>query len=419
MVLRSSSRNGWAEPFQVSDSRGAAVDPALALLPGGNLVIVWSDTRSGRSELYFRSRLQGRWTAERLLFSQAGECRNPAIGVDARGTVYLAFKHVLSGTPRIQLMRFTYYSPFGQAIVLSGPSERPASPAIAVDRKGIAYVIWANQAQFPQRLTVTSYSVEGGILGTRAVTAPPPHAQLGATAVVDSRGYLHLAWLASGPGINEIHYQRRFGIGSSAPDTVLESRGELMQNPELTLDKEDGVHLVFEAWKEGVSQIRYKRRQLHRGWDSRSTEVTDRESGIASRPHAFPVEGGNLRVAYIGYPDGRAHFMVRSRQLGEVPLTAVAGLPSAPTLELVLGPNPLPVGQPLTISWAGVAGGTPPLVDVYDVLGRRTAALHLERSGERWLGRVSAELTRRWSSGVYFARLRESSARAHRLVVIR
>jgi hypothetical protein len=86
--------------------------------------------------------------------------------------------------------------------------------------------------------------------------------------------------------------------------------------------------------------------------------------------------------------------------------------------DLTLGPNPLRSGDPLAVSWAGGAGGVTQVMELYDIQGRKIATLVLRRSGERWLGRLSADETRRWSSGVYFARLRGTPSGAERLVVI-
>src|SRR6185503_926047 len=107
----------------------------------------------------------------------------------------------------------------------------PAAPAIAVDPLGFAYIFWPDQARVPQRLAFATYNNLFGISAVQQVTvAVPANAQLGITAAIDSRGALHLAWLASGPGVNEIHYQRRFRFGGiSIADTVIESRGELIQ----------------------------------------------------------------------------------------------------------------------------------------------------------------------------------------------
>ena len=133
-ILLRSGAGTWDEPFQVSNSPTAALNPSLTLLPGGDLAVVWTDTREGRSNLFYRARIAGGWTAERPLLNLTGSCFSPAISCDRRGTVYLAFQYVGSQGTQIQFMRFSYFSPFGQPVPVTvpAPTERPGSPSIAV-----------------------------------------------------------------------------------------------------------------------------------------------------------------------------------------------------------------------------------------------------------------------------------------------
>src|SRR5262249_48791906 len=48
IVLRTRGPNyDWQPSFQVSASPGAATEPSLGVLPGGDLCVVWSDSRDG------------------------------------------------------------------------------------------------------------------------------------------------------------------------------------------------------------------------------------------------------------------------------------------------------------------------------------------------------------------------------------
>src|SRR5262249_8378056 len=138
--------------FPVSQSIHSALDPTLAVLPGGDLAIVWSDDRNGRLQLFYRSRIQGSWTDERLLASPPGDCVNPAIAAHVHGTISLASQHLQGTVSSVEFMRFTYFSPFGRLTTLTGPTERPDSPGIVVDPGGVASVFWIDRATAPQRI---------------------------------------------------------------------------------------------------------------------------------------------------------------------------------------------------------------------------------------------------------------------------
>jgi hypothetical protein len=89
----------WQPPFQVSASPGAATEPSLGVLPGGDLCVVWSDSRDGANELYFRSRVLGVWSPERRLTNLSGYSRSPALATDGRGGVHVAWYYTDGGIP--------------------------------------------------------------------------------------------------------------------------------------------------------------------------------------------------------------------------------------------------------------------------------------------------------------------------------
>src|SRR5262249_17728036 len=77
--LHPAGGSGWEPEAQLSYSPGAALFPAIAGIPGGDVAVAWSDTRGGRSQIWGRARLQGAWTKERLIADVPGENRAPAI----------------------------------------------------------------------------------------------------------------------------------------------------------------------------------------------------------------------------------------------------------------------------------------------------------------------------------------------------
>jgi immune inhibitor A len=420
IIVRSRQGSVWMPPIQLSSSPEAALDPALAAVPGGGVAVVWSDTRGGYASIRYRSRVRGAWSDERVLANLPGDSRAPAIGVDASGRVQVAWLNVLSGIPRLYFTRFLYFAPFGQPVPLTSTTEWPGNPALAVTNDGMGYILWPDATSAPQRYWFSRFRPDSGITSRLPLTPTPGYQQTALNALADSAGTLHVIWHVSGPGVSEIHYQRRFRSTRPEPrDTTLESRDSPISEPGIAIEPAGSLHLAFEATAVGGQQVYYKRWRPAWGWDFRSTEVSSALDGSASSPMVLPSSPGNVTVLYVANPDQQYHFMERRRQLdGAVPLAAEPPAPQEGLGSLSLGPNPLPPGAALELRWSGAAPLAGAVIEIFDLAGRRVGAVPLEARSDAWSGRLPPTITSRWASGVYFARLKGERA-ATRLVLLR
>ncbi|OGF25210.1 MAG: hypothetical protein A2V63_11290 [Candidatus Eisenbacteria bacterium RBG_19FT_COMBO_70_11] len=419
VVLRTREGNDWGSPLDVSHSPTAALDPTLALLPGGDLALVWSDTRSGSARLYYRARVRGTWTSERELVTLPGDARYAALGADPSGLLHLAWLQLSQGTSRVMFSHFAYSTPFAQPVAVSDSAELPGPPALAVAPGGGAYVLWPDQ-RGTSRIRFARYAPDSGISGSLPFTHDPLYPQSAVTAAVDPSGALQAVWLEVSGGESQLRYQRRAPGGPpSPPDSLVETRPETVQNPVLEVDPSGGLHLAFESAYSGVRQIRYKSMRPGRGWDYRSTEVSFAGDGDATRVSVLPTSPGNVTIVYAVILGGETHFTQRIRQLEPTATTAVPRPAAQPAFALAVGPNPLRAGVPVEIRWAGAAAESPPVVEFFDVAGRRVASVPLEGAEGVRRGRLDGARTARWSSGVYFARVRGGRAASLRLIVLR
>ncbi len=422
VLLRSRPHDGaWSAPLQVTDGPAPATDPTLAALPGGNdLVLVWSDARHGAGELYYRSRVGGVWTSERRLTDLPGDSRYPSVAVDRFGRIHLAWLYTQGASPQVRFMSFTYFSPYGTPFTVTKPTDLPEAPVVAAGLDGSSSILWSDRATPSATVWIAKYTPTGGI-GPKEQIAQNSFAQSAVDATVDVEGALHVVWQVSGPGINQIHYQRRWpGDVLPAPfDTVIVSRGESVQNPTLRADPSASLHLVFIANNGGVQQVRYKRWQPNRGWDYASTEVTLPADGPMARPVVVPASAGELSVLYLGFPGGATTQLERRRWLESSAVAVPGPIHPLAALAFHLGPNPLRSGTALVLRSTVDPGSPGQFVDLFDIAGRHVVSVQLSPRGDEAFAEVPGDATRGWHSGVYFARLRGRDLRATRLVVIR
>ena len=142
------------------------------------------------------------------------------------------------------------------------------------------------------------------------------------------------------------------------------------------------------------------------------------QDGAATRPQLLPAVGGNVDVLYLASAGPRWRLMLKRRQIsGSSPLAVPPG-GAAERLGLRVGPNPLRPSAPLEIAWSGAGNAGTPIVDFFDLSGRRLGSLPLRGDGVKWRGRLEPAAFQAWSSGVYFARLRASRPVVARIVFL-
>jgi immune inhibitor A len=419
IVLRTRTKTGaWAAPLTVTASPGTASDPTLAALPNGrDLVLVWTDSRFGPTELYYRARIGGTWMDEHRLTDLEGDSRSPSVGVDRFGRVHLAWLYTVGITPGVRFMSFGYFSPFGTPITVTDPTAYPDAPVVAVGPDGGSYVLWPDRAGSEVRVAFARYNPDSG-MSKRNYIARNDDSEPAVDALVDGDGNLHVVFQVNGQGVNQFHYQKRTPDGRlPAPfDTVIVSRGESVQTPVLRTDASGDLHLAFTTNHGGVQQVRYKRYVPGRGWDYSSTEVTRVEDGPAIRPTLVGRGPEEVSVFAIGFPAGRTSLLEYQRTLPAIAVS-VPDVPRIGPTTLRLGPNPLRAGSALSLRWPLETTGDH--VDFYDLSGRRIASAALIGDEHGASAELPGSFTSGWTSGVYFARLRGRSEPAARLVVLR
>ena len=190
---------------------------------------------------------------ESLIATGVCFCCKTAVAVDARGTVYAAWRHIFPGSMRD--IAFATSTDGGRSFTpavrvsddkweLNGCPED--GPTIAVDRSGVIHVAWAtvvNDAE-PRKALFYATSRDGKTFSARAPVpvAPavtPGHPQLTLTA----DDGVAIAWDEVVAGVRRVAFTRISRTGAFQPSQIL-SGDESASNPVIT--SADGSVLV--AW---------------------------------------------------------------------------------------------------------------------------------------------------------------------------
>ncbi len=163
----------------------------------------------------------------------------------------------------------TKLSPDGQSLIYStylGGGGADIGYGIAVDSSGNAYVTgWTESTDFP-----TQNPYQGSNAGSfdAFVTKLADIQRLTWTSgdsrytsiAIDSNGSIHMVWQDDTPGNSEIYYKRSTDGGATWTwATRLTWTAGASYNPAIAIDSADNIHVVWDDWTPGNSEIYYKR----------------------------------------------------------------------------------------------------------------------------------------------------------------
>ncbi len=420
VILHTCHAGAWDAGEVVTASPGDAFEPSIALLDGDDIALAWTDLRGGYARPYYRARVNGYWTPETQLTSTYADCRNPSVAADRRGGVTVVWVASNLGQGSVMMMRFPYLSPFGQPWRLTSQSSVPGKPLAVPLPGGGAVVMWVESSAWPPTLWFSRCARDSLPSAPQMLTQQDGFAQTWVSAVVESSGAMHVVWLEEGSGVGQMHYQCRRATGEFAPrDTTLVAGGNTLTNARLARDPQGGLHVAFERIVNGLSHVRYRRLHPVRGWDARSTDVSDLGTLSARQPEIFPTAPDQVAVVYRTAPAGVPRLMERRRVSDYPPALAVPPAHPGPVAAVELLPNPARAGEEVQLIWLDPAGSVVTPFDVYDLAGRRVASVEALSQGPALRGRLPAGLTRAWAAGMYFVRPRDRAVPATRLVVLR
>ncbi len=191
----------WSGAIRINDSITGADQrrPQIAASPAGHLVVVWEDTRSGGSEIYFSQRPPGgNWSANERASPPAAEGNwgEPDVAVDPSGRACAVWNSYDGGT----VYYFASCLPAGGAWepaqeIGDGWSSDGVAPSIAMDSRGGAYAAWvggsADRLNFVYRPWAGAWGpverVDDGSASSGGICCPD--------LAVNSAGNAYAVWL--------------------------------------------------------------------------------------------------------------------------------------------------------------------------------------------------------------------------------
>lgn len=142
------NENGrWSPPMDVTPPGSDCYRPAIAVDAGGAVWVIWSEQKRDNWDLYARSFREGTWSRITRLTTDGGADIAPVAAVDRAGTLWVAWQGIRNGGSAADANSEVLLKAFdgrrwSREVRVSPSAADDWEPAIAVDGRGSVYVAW-------------------------------------------------------------------------------------------------------------------------------------------------------------------------------------------------------------------------------------------------------------------------------------
>lgn len=237
----------WSEPMDLSNTRDAySINPCLVVDTLHRVYVFWEEEWAADSHEIVYQRLAGGsgLVGPRRLTTTAEPSITPVAAVGPDNDIHLAYQE-RSGQQEVIYLRYdAYLDDWGAPYNVSNTGGVSRDPAIVAQGSDVCVFFSDNTGSPSFDIRYRRYSGAGWLAeSTLSVTSGQ---SLGAGAVADDQGILHVAWADSTGGNAQILYKHSRPAGWS-PDTNLTGNAAASTRPGIGIDRLANVLVCYEA----------------------------------------------------------------------------------------------------------------------------------------------------------------------------
>jgi hypothetical protein len=306
----------WSAAQRLSWNSGASSDPAIAIGMDNSINVVWEDSTLGHYELYYRRSADGgsTWSSAQRLTWTSSACRAPAMAIDGDNRIHVAWYEYTQGNIEIHYRR----SPDGgstwdTAQRLTWNLGNSYNPAMASDSNQNVRVVWYDDWSATDYEIYYKHSTDGGSAWSLAKRLTRNSGSSCYPAIaLDSDGVIHVVWMDSTPGTNQIYHARSLDGGTtwSAAKRLTWTTSECY-SPAIASDSSKYVHVVWYNETAGNYQIYYKK-STDKGLTWTSAQKLSGGSGYSLDPVIAVDSVGTIHVVWRDAAPGNYEIYYRN-----------------------------------------------------------------------------------------------------------
>jgi len=253
----------WTSARRITWTSGNSSFPAVGIDSNDDLHVIWCDQTPGPSDIYYKRSSDGgsTWTTSRRITWTSGSSEKSALAVDSSDALHVVWSDYQVGNPEIYYMRSTdgglTWSVARRMTWTSGNSSRPA---IAVDSSDTLHVVWNDWTPTSTEIYYRN-SLDGGTTWSpvQRLTWNSGNSYVPAVAVY-APSIIYVVWYDDTPGNFEIHYRlSKLGGTAWSPVQRLTWTAGDSHLPVIAMDSAGTAHVFWKDGTPGNDEIYYRK----------------------------------------------------------------------------------------------------------------------------------------------------------------
>ena len=291
-------------PFNVSNNAGGSINPQLAVDGSRAVHVVWQDNTPGYYPdiFYARRASDGTWSSPQNISTTPGFSENPQLAVDQGGSVHVVWEDTTPGNYEIFYARRSSDGTWSSPQDISNNPCDSRHPQLAVDESGAVHVVWDEYILSGYDYYDIYYAGQGsdGTWSSPQNISNNPGGSVYPQLVVDKEGAVHVVWKDHIGQYTDIFYARRSSDGTwSSPQNISNtpSISGLIDQQLLAVDR-GSVHVV---WQDDVgppwhTEIFHAKRSSDGTWSS--PQNVSNNPGYSGTPQLAIDEIGAVHLVW-------------------------------------------------------------------------------------------------------------------------
>jgi hypothetical protein len=261
--LQAASAQTWSKTKRLTNNLGDSEEPDIAIDSNNVVHIVFHDDTPDwiHDEIFYKRSTNGgtSWTTKRLTWNP-DHSSYPAIAIDSSDNIHVVWQDISLGNYEIYYRKSTNGgNNWSVAERLTWNTEESRKPDVAVDSSGDVYVFWYNIYHDIGDIYWRKSTDNGtSWAGSKRFTWNSEWS-FAPDIAIDSNDHIYVVWEDFSPGVPQILFKKSTNGGTSWFSKQLTWNGDESRLPNLTIDTSDNLHLVWEDDSPGAPEIYYKK----------------------------------------------------------------------------------------------------------------------------------------------------------------